>query len=143
MEPAINPAATDHLPAFVTGPGHTDVLMAGAVVLLIGGVLLGGNLYLRLHALPERMAHRTNHMQFEVVAVLALLALFTHNGLFWVAALLIAMVRVPDFVTPMQSMADSLRQIAQGGAGGSAQAQGGSQTGLPEAAVHAEGGDRA
>jgi hypothetical protein len=36
-------------------------------------------------------------MQFEIVAVLGLLALFTHIHLFWVAGLLLAMIDIPDF----------------------------------------------
>ena len=40
---------------------------------------------------------RHNKAQFEIVAVLALLALFTHNNYFWVAALLLAMIPIPDF----------------------------------------------
>jgi hypothetical protein len=44
-----------------------------------------------------------------VVEILALLALFTHNNLFWVAAILIAAFRVPDFLTPLNSIAESLK----------------------------------
>jgi hypothetical protein len=32
-----------------------------------------------LHSLPEQMAHKSQKLQFEIVAVLGLLALFTHN----------------------------------------------------------------
>jgi len=32
--------------------------------------------------MPERMAHKSQKLQFEIVAVLGLLALFTHNHLF-------------------------------------------------------------
>jgi hypothetical protein len=42
---------------------------------------------------------------------LALLALFTHNNVFWVAALLLAVVRWPDFSTPLNSIADSLEKL--------------------------------
>ena len=42
---------------------------------------------------------------------LALLALFTHNNIFWIAALLIAAFRMPDFLSPLQSMAASLGAI--------------------------------
>jgi hypothetical protein len=51
-------------------------------------------------------------VQFEIVAVLALLALFTHNHLFWVAGLLLALVPFPDFVTPLTSMAQSLGRMS-------------------------------
>lgn len=113
MEQA-HPAAAKHLPAFITGPGQTDVLFVVMVVFLIGVVLLVGNFYFRLHALPEQMAHRSQKVQFEIVAVLALLALFTHNHLFWIAALLLALVQLPDFSTPIGSMARSLEKLANG-----------------------------
>lgn len=79
--------------------------------LLIGVVLLG-TFYLHLHSLPERLAHKHGRMQFELVAVLGLLALFTHNNLFWVAALLLAFVQLPDFMTPLGSIANSLSRMA-------------------------------
>ena len=46
------------------------------------------------------------------MAVLGLLALFTHNHIFWIAALLLAMVQFPDFSTPIYSIADSLSRMA-------------------------------
>jgi hypothetical protein len=58
------------------------------------------------------MAHRTNKVQLQFVAVLALLALFTHNHVFWIAALLLALVELPDFSTPMTSMALSLEKLS-------------------------------
>lgn len=109
----LHAAAPDFLPFFITAPGETDVLRNVVIVFLIVTLLVVGNLYLRLHALPERIAHRTNKVQFQVVAVLALLALFTHNSLFWIAALLLALVRIPDFSGPLSSMALSLERIAR------------------------------
>lgn len=108
-----HPAAVGHLPPFITGPGQTDVLYIFTVVLLIGIVLAVGVFYLRLHALPERIAHGTNKVQLEIVAVLALLALFTHDHLFWIAALLLAFIPFPDFSTPIASMARSLEKLAR------------------------------
>src|SRR5262245_57755930 len=107
------PPLDGHRPRFITGPGQTDVLFVVTVVLLIGIVLITGNLYFRLHALPEQMAHKTNKAQMEIVAVLALLALFTHNHLYWIAALLLAFVQLPDFTTPIASMARSLANLAR------------------------------
>lgn len=106
MEGALHPLAPHHLPGFITAPGESDVLLNVMIVLLIGAVLVVGNLYLKLHSLPERMAHRTT--QFQIVAVLGLLALFTHEHIFWIAALLLALVRLPDFTTPLNRIADSL-----------------------------------
>lgn len=105
---AIHPLAPHDLPSFVTAPGETDVLLVAMLLVLIGAVLMVGNLYFQLHSLPERMAHRTNRVQIEIVAVLCLLALFTHEHIFWIAALLLAMIQFPDFSTPLNRIADSL-----------------------------------
>jgi hypothetical protein len=109
---SLHPAAPDHLPGFITAPGDTDVLMVVVGIILIAAVLGVGNLYLTLHTLPERMAHRSQKLQFEVVAVLGLLALFTHNHLFWVIGLFLAMVDLPDFGTPLRRIAGSVEKIA-------------------------------
>ena len=108
----IHPAAPHHLPGFITAPGETDVLMVAMGVLLIAAVLAVGNIFLRLHTLPERMAHKSQKLQFEIVAVLGLLALFTHVHLFWVAGLLLAMIDLPDFGTPLRQIAGSVDKIA-------------------------------
>ena len=112
MTESLHPAATHHLPGFITAPGDTDVLMVVVGLVLIGAVLGVGNLYLHLHTLPERMAHRTHKLQFEIVAVLGLLALFTHNHLFWVIGLFLAMVDLPDFITPLRRIAGSVEKMA-------------------------------
>lgn len=103
-----------HLPFYITGPGQTDGLMVGIIILALVGVVLIGVFYLYLHALPERMAHSSNAFQLQLVGVLVLLSLFTHNNIFWIAALLIVAVRVPDFLTPINSIAHSLHRIAHG-----------------------------
>jgi hypothetical protein len=108
----LHPSAPHHLPAFITAPGDTDILMVVVGIVLIGSVLAVGNLYLHLHTLPERMAHKSQKLQFEIVAVLGLLALFTHNHLFWVIGLLLAMVDLPDFGTPLRRIAGSVEKIA-------------------------------
>lgn len=108
----LHPGAPHDLPVFITAPGDTDVLMVVVGIILIGSVLAVGNLYLTLHTLPERMAHRSQKLQFEVVAVLGLLALFTHNHLFWVIGLLLAMIDLPDFGTPLRRIAGSVEKIA-------------------------------
>jgi hypothetical protein len=58
------------------------------------------------------MAHKSEKLQFEIVAILGLLALFTHIHLFWVAGLLLAMIDIPDFSTPLRSIAGSTEKIA-------------------------------
>jgi hypothetical protein len=109
---SLHPSAPHDLPGFITAPGDTDILMVVIGFVLIGAVLGVGNLYLHLHTLPERMAHKGQKLQFEVVAVLGLLALFTHNHLFWVIGLFLAMVDLPDFGTPLRSIAGSVEKIA-------------------------------
>ncbi len=101
-----------HLP-FYLAPGHgTDALMVAMGIFLVAALVWVGTLYLRLHSLPERMAHKSEKLQFEIVAILGLLALFTHIHLFWVAGLLLAMIDIPDFGTPLRSIAGSVEKIA-------------------------------
>ena len=110
MSDQLHPLAPHHLPGFITAPGETDVWMVVMGIFLIVAVLAVGNFYLQLHSLPERMAHKSQKLQFEIVAVLGLLALFTHVHLFWIAALLLAMIDLPDFSTPMRSIAEFGRE---------------------------------
>jgi len=112
MVPAMNPAAPHHLPSFVTSPGQSDWLMAVMAVFLLVAVLSVGIVYLKLHALPEHMAHRTSKVQLQFVAVLCLLALLTHNHIFWIAGLLLALIEFPDFSTPVNSIAVSLERLS-------------------------------
>jgi hypothetical protein len=108
----LNPAATDHLAFFITAPGQSDSLFNAMIVFLIVVVFAVGLIYLRLHALPEHLAHGTSKVQLQLVGVLALLALFTHNHIFWIAALLLALVQFPNFSAPLASMAQSLEKLA-------------------------------
>jgi hypothetical protein len=112
MNEQLHPMTPHHLPFYVVKPGETDIWMIVMGVFLIAAVLGVGNVYLRLHSLPERMAHKSQKLQFEIVAVLGLLALFTHIHLFWIAALLLALVDLPDFGTPLRSIAGSVEKIA-------------------------------
>lgn len=112
MAQSVHPAAIEHLPIFITHPGQTDYLFIVVVIFLLMAVLAVGNLYFQLHALPERRAHRTSKVQMEIVAVLALISLFTHNHLFWIAGLLLAFIQIPDFSTPLYSIAQSLGKLS-------------------------------
>src|SRR5918995_2772746 len=112
MTAPLNPAAPHHLPAFIAGPGETDVFMVVMAVVLIVAVLAIGLLFLRIHTLPERIAHKGHKLQFEIVAVLGLLALFTHVHLFWVIGLLLALIDIPNFGGALGRMAGSLEKIA-------------------------------
>ena len=116
-----HPAASDHLPAFITAPGETDVLMVAMGLFLALAVVMFGVLFLRLHSLPDHIAHKSHKMQSEIVCVLCLIALFTHMHIFWIAALLLAMIDLPDFGTSLGRIADSTetmagRQVREGGA---------------------------
>jgi hypothetical protein len=112
MAADINPVATHYLPSFITPPGETDVLMVVTALFLIAVVVAFGLVFLRLHTLPERMAHRAHKLQFEIVAVLGLLALFTHMHVFWVAALLLALIDIPDFGGWLGRIAGAVERIA-------------------------------
>lgn len=113
MTQPVHPAASHHLPMFITAPGQTDVLMVVTALILILSILGFGLVFLRIHSLPERIAHSSHKVQLEVVAVLCLLALFTHIHLFWVAALLLALVEFPDFGGFMNRVAGSVEKIAE------------------------------
>ncbi|MCX7287439.1 MAG: hypothetical protein NTW20_07705 [Rhodobacterales bacterium] len=131
MEPKLHPLASHDLPSFITAPGQTDTLLGITAAFLVLIVISLGVLYLNLHSLPERMSHRTSQAQAGLVAVLGLLALFTHNQIFWVMALLLAFIRLPDFETPLQSISDSLRRLIPAPEQPPSAAQAG--TALPEA----------
>ena len=112
MSEQIHPMGPHHLPFYLAPGSGTDVLMVVMGIFLVAALVWVGTLYLRLHSLPERMAHKSEKLQFEIVAILGLLALFTHIHLFWVAGLLLAMIDIPDFGTPLRSIAGSVEKIA-------------------------------
>lgn len=107
----IHPLAPEHLPFFIPGADGSDPLFMFMAIFTVVAVVGIGALYFTLHAIPEQMAHDSGHTQMQVVAVLALLALFTHNNVFWILALLIAAFRIPDFLTPLRSIAGSLEGL--------------------------------
>jgi hypothetical protein len=108
----INPAATPHVPSFAPLADGGDYLMTFMTISLIVSVLAVGLLFLRIHTLPERMAHKSKKIQFELVAVLGLLALFTHQHAFWVAGLLLAFIDLPDVATPVRRAVTALETLA-------------------------------
>ena len=112
MTDQLHPMTPHHLPFYIAKPGETDVLMIVMGVFLILAILGVGNIYLRLHSLPERMAHKSQKLQFEIVAVLGLISLFTHSHIFWIAGLLLALIDLPDFSTPLTRIAGSVDKIA-------------------------------
>jgi hypothetical protein len=112
MAESLHPAASHHLPAFIAAPGETDTLMVVMSIVLVLGILAFGILFFRLHTLPERIAHKSHKIQFEIVAILGLIALFTHMHIFWIAALLLAFIDLPDFGTSLGRIAGSVERIA-------------------------------
>ena len=108
----LNPVASEHLPSFITPPGQTDVLMVVMGIILVAAVLMFGVVFLRLHTLPERMAHKSQKIQFEIVAILGLISLFTHMHIFWIAGLLLAVIDFPDFGNSLNRIAGSTEKIA-------------------------------
>jgi hypothetical protein len=113
MAESVHPAASHHLPWFLPGPDQADPLMTAAAVILLISVVMFGVLFLTLHTLPERMAHKSHKLQFEIVAVLGLLALFTHMHVFWVAGLLLALIDLPDVSGWFGKIAGSVEKIAE------------------------------
>ena len=112
MHSELHPLTPHHLPFYIAKPGETDWLMIVMGIFLIGAVLAVGNIYLRLHTLPERMAHKSQKLQFEIVAVLGLIALFTHMHIFWIIGLILAFIEFPDFGTPLRRIAGSTERLA-------------------------------
>jgi len=108
-----HPLFPEHLPSFMTAPGETDVLMVitGAILLLFAVAV--GVLYFRLHHLPEHIASKSQKVQYEIVAVLGLLAMFTHENLFWIAGLLLAFIDIPDFGSLFGRIARAVEKIAR------------------------------
>ena len=109
---SIHPIAIEHLPMFITAPGETDVLMVATAVILLGAVLGFGVFFLRLHSLPEHIAHKGDKIQAELVAVLCLVSLFTHMHIFWIIGLVLALIEMPDFGTPLKRIAGSTEKLA-------------------------------
>jgi hypothetical protein len=109
MTAATHPLAPHGLPPFIGGADGSDPLFTAVVFILIAGLMGVAVLYFKLHSIPEHLAQKQNNGQTELIMVLAILALFTHNNLFWVAALVLALVKFPDFTSPLKSIAHSLR----------------------------------
>ena len=110
MTTSSHPSAPEHLPWFITAPGNTDVLYVITTIVVIAAVVLLGVMFFWLHSLPERMGHKK--LQFEIVAVLGLISLFTHMHIFWIMGLLLALIDLPDFATPLRRIADSAEKMA-------------------------------
>ena len=111
MSGDIHPLAPHSLPPFVGAADGSDPLFSAIIFIVILAVLGVGVFYLKLHAIPEQLAHKHGNTQSQLIMVLALLALFTHNNIFWVAALILALLKLPDFLTPINSISESLKKL--------------------------------
>jgi hypothetical protein len=108
-----NPIATTHVPFFITAPGQTDVLFNVTLAFVVTCVILTGVVFLTIHSLPERMAHKSKKILLDLIALLCLLALLTHEHLFWFVAIVLAFIDIPDFLTPVNRIASSVATMAR------------------------------
>ncbi len=112
MTASPNPTATTHMPFFITAPGDTDVLFNVTLVFVVACIILAGVVFLTIHSLPERMAHKSKKILLDLIALLCLLALLTHEHLFWFIAIVLAFIDIPDFLTPVNRIAKSVETMA-------------------------------
>jgi hypothetical protein len=124
------------VPFFITAPGQTDVLFNVTLAFVVTCVILTGVVFLTIHSLPERMAHKSKKILLDLIALLCLLALLTHEHLFWFAAIVLAFIDIPDFLTPVNRIANSVVTMA-GNEAGEKPAEV-STSGSPEAATAGE-----
>ena len=111
MSDQLHPAATHHLPFFITAPGETDVVLNITLWFVVACIILTGVIFLTIHSLPERMAHNSKKILLDLIALLCLLALLTHEHLFWFIAIILAFIDIPDFLTPVNSIAKSMKSL--------------------------------
>ncbi|WP_121061971.1 hypothetical protein [Chachezhania antarctica] len=109
---ALHPLAPHYIPFYIPGPDGSDQMFVTVTIIVVIGVFFAGALYFWLHSLPENMAHGMNRAQYQLVAILALIGLFTHENLFWIAALLLAAIQLPNLMGPLNSIAGSLAALA-------------------------------
>ena len=109
---SMHPAAPHPRAGVLYGSWWLHTLLYAMAIFLILIVVLIGNFYFKLHSLPERLAHKGQKIQFEIVAIFGLLSLFTHNHAFWIAALLLAFIPIPDFWSPLAGMNELLAKMS-------------------------------
>lgn len=108
----VHEMASAHLPYFIPGPDGSDGMFTTMTYFIVIGAFVVGALYLKLHSLPEHMAEGAGRVQYQLVGILALLALFTHENAFWIAALVLAVLEIPDVMTPLNTIAASLGRMS-------------------------------
>jgi hypothetical protein len=103
----------EHLPFYITAPGETDGLFIAVAFFLVLVVIAFGAFWFTVQSIPDRMVEGSGKAQMQVVGILGLLSLFTMNNAFWMAAILLAAIRIPDIVTPLTSISRSLKKVAK------------------------------
>lgn len=99
----------EYLPFYITGPGESDILFTAVAIALVAIIIGFGALYFTIQAIPDRLVEGAGKAQMQVVGLLGLISLFTMNNLYWIAAILLAAMRIPDFVTPLTDIARSMK----------------------------------
>ena len=112
MSESVTNVTQENLPFFITGPGESDILFTAVTISLILIILGFGALYFTIQAIPDRLAEGTSKAQMQIVGILGLISLITLNNAYWVAALLLAAIRIPDLVTPFKSISRSLKKMS-------------------------------
>ena len=102
----------EHLPFYITGPGESDILFTAVTITLILVLIGFGALYFTIQAIPDRLVEGTSKAQMQLVGILGLISLITMNNAYWVAALLLAAIRIPDLLTPFKSISRSLKKLS-------------------------------
>ena len=117
MSDKLHTLASHDLPFFITAPGETDVLFNITLWFVVACIILTGVIFFTIHSLPERMAHKSKKILLDLIALLCLLALLTHEHLFWFIAIVLAFIDIPDFLTPVNRIAKSVESMAGQDAG--------------------------
>jgi hypothetical protein len=107
----MHPMAPAQLPSFVPGMDGSDGMLFNTGVFLIIAISCIGILIFMIHAIPEKVAHRSRKAQMEIVSVLCLLSLLSHNHIFWVIGLFLAFVDFPKLGEPFSRIAVALERI--------------------------------
>jgi len=98
----MHPAAPDHLPRFIVAPGEMDVLFISVTILLTIAIVIIGTVYCK-RCINDLTKRRSYILKAEVFAMLLIVMIITQNRYFGIAALLLAFIRIPDFVTIVKS----------------------------------------
>ena len=80
MSGELHPLAPHSLPPYIGGADGSDPLFTGIAIFVVAMVLGIGVFYLKIHAIPEQLAHKHGNTQSQLIMVLALLALVGYVG---------------------------------------------------------------